>query len=338
MKNSILIIASLFVLSTYGQQDKHYSMFFANPVQFNPAVAGHFGGNVQLFANYRSQWFTVSDNPFRSFSASIDGKLGERQLKNGFVGAGMNIMNDVSGDSRYSLTVISAPINYSLEVNRNSYFSLGIQPGLYMQKMSGDQLYFDNQWDGSGFNSAIASNENLGGFNDTKFDLGAGLYFTSSPSSNSKYQLGVSASHLTRQPINFLQSSEKLYRNFSLYARGEFGSNGSNVAFHPAIIAFMQGPNYEVMFGNNFVYQLRPPSKHTMYFDGTSIGFGVYYRWADALVANMVFTTGAFSAGVSYDLNISGLSPATKGVGGCEFFVKLTPTLGSNKFGAPRIH
>ena len=338
MKSLGIIIMLAITSSVFGQQDRHYSMFFANPVQHNPAAAGHFGGNLQLFTNFRTQWFTVSDNPFRSFSASLDGKIGERQLDNGFVGMGVNFLNDVSGDSKYTMNIVSVPINYSIELSRYSYLSLGIQPGLYAQNMAGDQLYFDNQWDGSGFNTGLSNNENLGGYSQSQFDLGAGVYFATAPKNTTKFQLGISASHLTRQKINFFQTSEKLYRNFSFYGKGEFKNSSSNVSFHPAIFAFAQGPNFEITAGNNFVYQLKPASKHTMYFDGTSIAFGIYYRSTDALIANLIFTGGPFSVGASYDLNISGLTPASKGVGAFEFYLKFTPTLGSNKFGAPRIH
>ncbi len=338
MKNQILIIALFIGQLGFAQQDRHFSMFFANPVQSNPAAAGHFGGDIQLFTNFRTQWFTVTENPFRSFSASVDGKLLNQQLNNGFIGAGINFFNDISGDSRYAMNIISVPINYSIELNKTSYLSVGIQPGLHAQKLSGEQLYFDNQWDGGSFNTAISSNENTGAYSQSKFDLGAGIYFEAAPREGRKIQLGVSGFHLTRQPVNFLVASEKLYRNVTVFAKGEIGSSNSNVSFHPAIFSFFQGPNFEITAGNNFVYQLRPASKHTMYFDGTSIGFGLYYRSTDALIANMTFTTGSFSVGASYDLNISGLSVASKGVGAFEMFLKFSPSLGSNRFGAPRIH
>lgn len=335
----ILTIATFFILVTnFAQQDRHFTMFFANPVQTNPAAAGHFGGDIQLFTNFRTQWFTVSANPFRSISAGVDGKLLDKQLNNGFVGAGVNFMNDVSGDAKYTMNVVSVPINYSIELNRYSYLSLGIQPGLYAQKLNSGELYFDNQWDGAAFNTGVSSNESMGAFSQSKFDLGAGIYFETAPSETRKFQVGISAFHLTRQPINFFNAQEKIYRNFTLYARAEIGSSSSNVSFQPAIFSFMQGPNYEISVGNNFVYQLRPASKHTMYFDGTSIGFGLYYRSTDALMANVIFNGGPFSVGASYDLNISKLTAASRGVGAFELYLKFIPTLGSNKFGAPRIH
>lgn len=338
MKIVVFLLALISWGTVFSQQDRHYSMFFANPVQFNPAAAGHHPGNLQLFTNFRMQWFTVSQNPFRSVSASAEGKLLEKELNQSFIGAGVNFINDVSGDSKYTLNVISFPLNYSIKVNHNSYLSLGIQPGIYNQKMAGDQLYFDSQWDGAGFDTGISHNENIGGFSQINFDLGSGLYLMSRPSERTKIDLGISALHLTRQPINFFESSEKLYRNFTFYLKSELQTIKSNLAFHPAIYAFAQGPNFEITAGNNFVYNLEPPSKHTSYFNGTYLTFGLYYRSTDAVIANFIYTNGPFSVGLSYDTNISGLTPASKSVGAFEFYLKFTPTIGITSYGGTRIH
>lgn len=325
---------------TFGslaQQDKHYSMFFENPVQLNPGAAGHNPGGMSFFTNFRTQWFTLSNSSFRSISASFDTKLFEGSLSNGFIGAGINFVNDVSGDARYSLNVISIPLNYSIKVGPKSYLAVGLQPGMYMQSLKENELYFDSQWNGGGFDQTISNGENLSDFNLSKFDFSAGVFYNSSVNENFTYQVGLSGFHLTGQKVSFYQLSEKLYRNFTLYSQFNIWQGESKVSYHPAIFAMKQGPNLEFTFGNNFEFELKPVSQHTGYFDGMALSLGVYYRSNDAIIANLIYKAGSLSAGVSYDMNLSGLSAATKGVGAVECFLKFVPQLES-KLGAPRIH
>jgi len=338
MKKLIIAIAILvFSFDGLSQQDKHFSMFYANPVLINPAAAGHFGGDLRLFTNFRSQWFTASDQPFRTFAASADGKFLNNKVGHGFIGAGISIMNDVSGDSKFTLNIISVPLNYSLELNRTSYLSLGIQPGFYSQKLSDAALFFDNQWTGGGFDNALNSNENLGAFQLSSFDLSAGLYYVSSPTDNVNFQIGVAGFHLSKQKIGFYTSSEKLYRNLTFSGAAEIKMDDSKLSFQPAILAMFQGPNYEISVGNNFMYEIKPASKSTGYFDGMSIGGGLFYRAADALILNLVYNAGLISAGMAYDINISRLKMATNTIGAFEIYLKFSPSFG-DKSASPSIN
>lgn len=333
----ISFVAVVVTTMSYSQQDKHYSMFFANPVQINPAAAGHSYGTLQAFTNFRTQWFTMTANPFRSFSASIDSKLFDRGLSNGFIGAGLTFLNDVSGDGKYTLNYVTIPINYSLELNDHSYLALGLQPGVYAQSLSEGGLYFESQWTGGDFDQSMTSGESIGNYNFSKFDFSAGLMYKNIVNEQIDFQVGVSGFHLTGQPVGFLQLSEKLYRNFMLHGRGNIYQDGSNLSFHPAIFGLFQGPNYEITFGNNFEYEIKPSSRHTGYFDGMALSMGLYYRTNDALIANLIYKAGALSVGASYDFNLSRLSVATNSVGAVEVFLRFNPYI-KPKFGSPRIH
>jgi type IX secretion system PorP/SprF family membrane protein len=324
-------------LMSSAQQDRHFSMFFANPVLLNPGAAGHGNGSLQAFTSFRTQWFTASNTAFRSIAAGIDGKMMERSLSNGFIGTGVNFVNDVSGDSKYTLNVVSVPINYSIQLNETSYLSVGLQPGIYAQRINPEALYFDNQWTGAGFNTDFSSGENLGTFSVSRFDLGAGVYYKSTKSEKYNYQVGLSGFHLTGQKIGVLNLSEKLYRNFTAYGKIDIGNSSSNLTMSPAVFALIQGPNKELTFGSNFDYIIKPSSIYTGYFDGMSLGFGLYFRTSDAFISNIVYRAGGLTLGVSYDVNVSPLSAATKGVGALEIFLKFAPKLKA-KFGSPRIH
>ncbi len=339
MKKVIHFLVLFFVCASisHAQQDKHYSMFFASPSQLNAGAAGHFEGDVQLFTNFRSQWFSISQNPFRSFSGSVDGRLFEERLYGSFIGAGMNIYNDQSGDGQFRVNIISFPVNYSIQLNKTSHLALGIQPAYYSQTFNESTLYFDSQWQGDGFNTAVSSGENLGILNVNKFDLSSGLYYSNKPKKNLSYKFGVAGNHLTKQRIGFYSLNEKLYRNVTLFGQLDYSRPNSLLTFHPAIFAFFQGPNRELTFGSNFEFQLKPPSIHTMYFDGQSISIGTYYRTGDAFIANLIYNAGSLSVGIGYDMNLSGLTVASNGKGAFEMFLSFKPEF-RRGFGSPRIN
>lgn len=321
---TIAVLAVAFV--TTAQQDRHFSMFFANPVQLNPGAAGHIPGDLSVFTNYRTQWFTVSANPFRSFSAGVDAKLFDNKLNNGFIGSGINFLHDVSGDAKFSLNVIQIPINYTLELNKTSQLSLGLQPGFYAQRLNEDALYFDNQWTGQDFNSSLTSGEILGAYNLSRFDLSAGLFYDLKTSDRFNFQIGVGGFHLTAQEVSFFQVAEKLYRNFTVYSKAEYRLEDSKFSFHPALFGLFQGPNWEVTFGNNFEIELKEGTGQSTNFDGMALSLGLYYRSSDALMTNLIYKAGALNLGIGYDINLSGLKIASKNVGAVELFLKFSPS------------
>lgn len=337
MKKIALIISiALISFTSEAQQDRHFSMFFANPVQMNPGAAGHGLGSIQLFTNFRTQWFTLSNQPFRSFSASLDAKILQGSLNNGFIGIGANMLNDVSGDGKYTLNVVQIPLNYTLDISKNSQLAIGLSPGVYAQSINEGALYFDSQWTGVGFDQNMSSGESLGAFNLSRFDLGAGIFYDAWFKENFNFQAGFSALHLTGQKVSFYQTAEKLYRNFNFSAAAHIWPDDRKISYHPALYGMVQGPNFEMVFGNNFEYALKPVSKHTGYFDGMALSFGLYYRTSDAFIANLIYKAGPLTFGVSYDTNLSRLSVATNSVGAVEFFLKFNPYI-KPKFGSPRI-
>jgi type IX secretion system PorP/SprF family membrane protein len=327
MKKIITTLALLAVtLISTAQQDRHFSMFFANPVQLNPGAAGHNEGDLSLFSNYRTQWFTVTANPYRSFSAGVDAKLFDNKLNNGFIGTGINFLNDVSGDAKFSLNVIQVPINYTLNLNKTSQLSLGLQPGFYAQRLTEDVLYFDNQWTGSEFNQGLNSGEVLAGYNLSRFDLSAGIFYDLQQSDKFDLQVGLAGFHLTAQEVSFFQISEKLYRNFTFYSKARIGTDNGKISFHPAIFGLFQGPNWEVTFGNNFEFLLKEGTGQGGNFDGMALSLGLYYRSSDALMTNLIYKAGALDFGIGYDINLSSLKIASNSVGAVELFLRFTPS------------
>lgn len=339
MKKLIFIgIFAGFASMANAQADKHFTMFAESPLGLNPAAAGLHPGQMQVFTNFRMQWLTASDNPFRTISASFEGRLFDQG--NGHLGTGVAFYNDLAGDGLYQINEVVVPINYAISISRTHYLSFGIQPGFYQRTLNSSALTWENQWTGIAFDQTYDPNELLlsGNLNLSRFDMGAGVYWYGDINKNTKITLGVSGQHLTKQRVNFYGEDDKLFRKVTFHGQAEFKKQNSNLSFVPAFYSFIQGPNKELVLGSNFKYQLRGASRHTGYFDEVSLSFGVYYRVGDALMANIIFDMAGFSVGAAYDLNISKLNVATGGIGGMEFFLRYRLHFGGRNMANPRIH
>jgi len=329
-----LILGS--VLSLQAQQDKHFSMFQHTKSQINPATAGFFEGEYQLFTNFRNQWTPLSDNPFRTISAAFDTRF---QAGNGLFGAGINFYNDLSGDALYSVNQITVPLNYAVSLNETSKLSFGLSPSFYQRSIKNTNTTWDNQWTGIQFNSTLSNNESIpsGNLSVGKFDLGAGIYYQTELTELSWFSIGIAAQHLTKQKITYFADENGLYRKLSVTAHGNFSRKNSNFTLKPNGMMFIQGPNKMFILGTGFDFLIKGKSLHTAYHKRTSIEFGTYYRVNDAFVLNTIFHMAGLGVGASFDINTSSLNNGTGGFGAMEFFLsyRLSNPRG---LGSPKVH
>jgi len=340
MKKKVILFTFVFgaFFSANAQQDQHFSMFAESPVYMNPATAGFTPGDLQVFTNYRLQWSTVSDKPYKTISASADWRMFD--YGGSYMGAGLNFYTDVAGTSNYQTNIISLPVNYTLMANKNNYFSFGLQPAFYQRILKNTELNWYNQWNGVAYDQSISSNEVLPNqnLNLSRFDIGAGFYWEGYLNKNSRLKLGIAGLHLTKQRINFSSEDTKLYRKLNLHGQGEFKLEATGVTIVPAFAAFLQGPNKEIIFGSNFRFLLKGASRSTSYFDEITFSIGTYFRTSDAIIINALFDLSGFSVGASYDMNISNLNTATRGVGAMEFFLRYRMQFGTRNLRHNRVH
>src|SRR5690606_20812216 len=135
----------------------------------------------------------------------------------------------------------------------------------------------------------------------------------------------------------FTGDETRLYRKLTFHGQGEFRRENSGVTILPGFMMFLQGPNKEITLGSSFKFLLKSASRSTSYFDEITFSLGTYFRVGDAVMVNGVLDLAGFSIGAGYDLNVSKLSVATKGVGGMEFFLRYRIQFGTGDLGNLRV-
>ncbi|MDP1802162.1 MAG: PorP/SprF family type IX secretion system membrane protein [Bacteroidota bacterium] len=327
IKKIYFIIFILFVKNIFCQ-DIHLTQYFIAPQMINPSAFGVLNSFEAGF-QYKSQWNAFTKG-FTTYSAFINKQITNNGKENkGFFSAGLNFGYDKSGDSRLTTTGGSLPVNYSLKLNDHQFLTSGISFGFAQKSLADPNQTWGSQYDGLNYNSSLPS-ENTTRQTVAALDLGAGIAlinkkngkrFTANTEPSNTF--GFSVAHINKPRYSFYKSSnERLLMRFNLYESFNYYFNGVN-SISPSLMIQYQGRATEAILGAMFQHKSGTESYITGAKKSSSVGFGVYYRFKDAIALNAFAEVKKIIFGVSYDINTSTLQKTTKGKGGFEIFIKI---------------
>lgn len=343
MRNIYLTSIILLIGLTATAQDIHFSQFNLAPQQLNPATAGAFNGNHRVHMNFKDQWATI-DNAYQTYALGYDAGLFHGEWDNGFLGAGLYAYRDVAGTAQLGTTKISAQLAYHLNVSDASYLGVGVQAGFAQRSMNADMFQWDNQYDGTGYNSALSSNENLNLEPYNFLDYAAGIHWSYSQnatnmSSNDGFRIsaGGAVHHLSRPDQSFYDiDPDALWNRFVGYVNTSIGINNSDLAIQPKVMYANQGGAQEIVAGAMLRYRVKEGSSYTGFISEAAISAGAYWRVGDAVAPAVFIEYGSFALGMSYDFNVSDLKAASNARGGFEIALRyISPNPFKNR-GTPR--
>jgi len=323
MKNLLCISIVLLMCNLAANaQDPHFSQFSEAPLLRNPALAGIFEGDIRLQGVYRSQWGSVTV-PYQtgSFNGEFKQPVGGG---NDYLTLGFEVLYDRAGTTNFTTTNILPAINYhkSLSGDKNKYLSLGFMGGYVQRNLDRTKITTNNQFDGNGYNPALADGEALTQFNYHYWDGSVGLSFNSSiaGSSTDNYYIGIAYHHFNRPRNSFyVNPPVELNPKLVLSAGFKFGLD------EPSYISLEgdfsnQGSYSEAIAGAMYSYKIGEDLDKPSYV----IHFGGYLRWKDAFIPVVKVDYDPFSLGFSYDANISELKTVSQSQGGFELSVTYT--------------
>lgn len=290
-----------FGLSISQAQDPVFSQFYNSPLHLNPAFTGNtFGPKVAI--NYRNQWPNLPW-AYVTYATSYD-----QFFKKYNSGIGVSILADDAGNGIFKTNKIAFDYAYAIEVTKNHYVKIGIEPAISQSRLNWDKLIFLDQIDGR-TGEVTPGGTNLPGTemrpestNRIYFDVGVGgVYY------NPVWYVGVSVKHLTAPDIQFIETgkSESIQGvplRFSLHSGAQFPVSSLNIRrnkayFAPQVMYMHQGPFDQIIVGGNL--------------DIGVISFGTWFRHtfvnSDALVFSLGYEQDFFRIEYSFDFTVSGL-------------------------------
>jgi type IX secretion system PorP/SprF family membrane protein len=307
------LVLLFFGLSFYvSGQDIHFSQFFNSPLTLNPAQTGNFDGSYRAGLIYRDQWSSVN-SPYKTFSGSFDMTFPVGFTPGDAVSGGIMLFSDKAGDGNFATTSVMLSGAYHKSLGIGKRLTLGVQAGMLQRKLDFDQYYFADQFDGTGFTS-MNTNEKLAVTNFSNIDLNIGLQYDGLISEDFKLSVGAAALHLISPKESFFNNKNiKLPMLIVGNAEANIRLN-EKMTLNPRIVYRAQKKAQEFSLGTDLGYYLTNGD-----FEATLYG-GLWYRATgnDAIIPYVAMEYKGFKLGLSYDVNISTLSEASRGAGGFE--------------------
>lgn len=329
MKKILLsaIVFSSLALTTQAQ-DVHFTQYFASPLTLNPAQTGLIRGDWRASANFRTQWASVSANPYITGTVAFDMPLLRGKLPEGdALGLGVLGLFDKAGAGGYQNTTLGISLAYhkSFGEDKQHTLSLGVQGALVQKSIHADKLIFGDQFN-PGVPGYINPNtaEQFQNADVTYPDFNVGLLYSGRIGESSTIYAGGSYYHLTNPEEKFIATSSDAGANLKINSR-YFGYLGGSFLLNPNIVAYAstmyqkQGPAWEYLVGGAVGFVMNPghdeDAKSTIFYLGT------WYRYGDAIAPYIGFEWSKMQIGISYDVTLSNAQPMTNGNGGYEISV-----------------
>lgn len=320
LNHKFILFFCLFLLVRIAfSQDVHFSQYYASPLTLNPSSTGDFDGDWRFSSNYRNQWRSIAE-PFNTMSVGYERQIYIHSQK--FSG-GIFFINDESGGINLNVNKLYISLAYHREVNYNE-FSVGFQLGWVFKSVDESKMTLPNQYNiNQGlFDSKLPSGE-LSTFEPINYpDVNLGIAWQ-----REMYNLrpfaGLSLHHIIFPKESFTEYDNYLYLRLGFQAGLRYDMN-NYIYLVPYLNVNYHRRAKEILAGFNTGYKLQ---KRPLHIKDLFVGFHLRNNIdletdAVILVAGINFEN--IYVGVSYDINISGLSSVTANQGALEFAIIYT--------------
>ena len=314
MKKLFSLYLSFFLLGYTSAQDPHFSQFFSSPLTLNPALTGKFFGDYRISGNYRNQWPSIN-NAFTTATASADFHIFQNRIANNDTwGLGVVGYNDNSsnGAVKFNYASLSTAYHKGLDEDGNNQLGGGFQVTYSNMLINTANLTFEDQLTSNGFTRVSSEVFNGATLNSNYIDVNAGLIYNGSSSERNNFYLGISMYHINRPIQNFTGAQFALNPRTTFHGGGYFPL-GQSTTLHLNALQMFQGGASETMVGAAIQLTATPDVSKP-----TSLYFGTWLRFNDAIIPYLGLEFNDYRLGLSYDYNSSSLKTASQNKGGIE--------------------
>ena len=314
MKKLIII---LLLVQGFGSQaqDVNFSQFYELPLLRNPSLAGLYSGDYRITGAYRNQWSSVTV-PYVSEALGVETKFSINQNSDNYIALGLQITNDVAGDSKLGKTQFLPVFTFhkSLSEEKNTYLSLGFMGGYVQQRFDPTNLKFGDQFVNGTYSATNTTQQVFNNTNVTYLDASVGMNFSNETEGGTKYYIGASYFHFNQPKVAFDKTYD-IKLNKKVMINGGLSVPVSD--YNKMILYadyFMQGGNRQFQGGFMYRFDLLKDDDE----DGMFFNLGSFVRWNDAIIPVVKLEAHKLGLGFTYDVNMSKLKVASQSRGGFE--------------------
>lgn len=334
MKKLVLIIAGFISCQTAFSQDINFSQFYELPLLRNPALAGTYRGDVRITTAFRNQWNSVTV-PYKTEALGAELKLALSQNSNDYLSIGVQMTNDIAGDSRLGKTQMLPMLAFhkSLSSDKDSYLSLGFLGGAVQQRFDQSKLKFDDQFVGGAYSSTNPTHDVFANTNVTYWDAAVGMKYSSSFGYANNYYIGAAYFHFTQPRVAFAQTNDVRLNKKIMFNAGLSSATSDYDRVILYLDYFTQGGHAQAQGGALYKHDLLQEDEDFT----VSLSAGAFMRWNDAIIPVVKLDYYNLSVGATYDVNISKLNVASKSRGGFEFTLSYSNFLNIRNTSAEKV-
>jgi type IX secretion system PorP/SprF family membrane protein len=252
--------------------------------------------------------------PYNTFDIFADVNLGRNIYSRNYYSLGMNIIADRAGDGALTVTklIASGAYHFILDRGKSNDLSIGAQLGYVQKKIDFTKLYFDSQWNDSGFDTQLSNGENYKDASTSYPDAALGISYSYTGGKKVSANAGFAVYHLIKPHDSFYGADNKLGTR-PVFNVGINYTINDQVSIAPSIYYEAQKKASEFLTGAMLQYDIsKDPEVNTKLF------LGFYGRIKDALIPAAGFEITHWRFIMNYDINTSELKPASHGKGAFE--------------------
>jgi len=324
MKKHLIIMVVLICTVRMGNaQDLNFTQFFKMPMLRNPALCGVFSGGFRAQSVYRNQWQKVA-SPYRTGTLSIEAKAPfcSDGGPGNYWAIGTQVTYDVAGASRLTRVQVLPVVSYHLNVRgiEGNYLAFALMGGYVSSHFDSKDLRWDDQYQGGSYSPTNPTGQVLTNMSSHFWDLGAGISYTALFGNDCSFYVGAAGFHLNRPSTSFNKDNSNYKLNYKYIFNGSL-ELPVNDADHVSVFGdYIWQKGNDSLTKAGAINTVMAGAVYTIDLNNTNaLGFGVSYRWNDAVAPLIHYDRDQWSAGLSYDINISKLKTASQYRGGFEF-------------------
>ncbi len=305
-----LVACSLVLVCLSVQaQDIHFSQFFLAPYAQNPANIGQFEGEYRMGAIYRQQWRSVT-TPYNTFG--IGGDAANLARVKG-LGLGAWMYNDKAGTSQLNTFHADMGASWTQHFNPQHALTIGLQIGITNVSIDYNGLRFDAQYNGFSYDPSLGNAEQFTRSARSRMDIHTGIGYRYTPEKRRQFTAGLAFFNITNPDVSLFDGSPSPLDLRTLVHIGVQFPVGEKLDVLPNLQWQSQGKFREFDIGGTIRYILLDRWNLVRAIQG-----GLFMRAKDAgyLYAGLEHDDWTF--GMSYDINMSRLEPASSNRGGFE--------------------
>lgn len=231
------------------------------------------------------------------------------------LGVGAWLYNDRAGTSRLNTfhADLGASWGLALDAGKINRIILGVQAGYSHASIDYGALRFDAQYNGFSYDASLGTGEEFPRTSRSRADLHAGIGFRHAPAKRRNFTAGLALFNLTTPDVSLFEGEPSpLDMRGVVHAGGQFPV-GERVDLMPRLQWQSQGQFRELDLGAALRYIMLDQWGLVRALQG-----GLFMRAKDAGYLYAGLEHDDWTIGISYDINLSRLEPASRNRGGIE--------------------